>query len=167
MDVEFPGLCRYGLLHPGRSRACDKCRGAVVNMSFHVVFYVAIICRFDHSYFPMDQANYEKLKNDLVNLIIQKNKLSNKLSSLENSIYEKEYSYFSDSTLGNIVKGFDAFSKTSSNSLKKRIPFTDQDHIFSLSSYNYIKSLKASDEEEFEDSVELEKDEPRKRKREE
>lgn len=106
-----------------------------------------------------DIDTYNKLKDDLIKKIIEKNELLNKLSELENSIYEKEYNYFNDSYYGNIIKGFDNFSKTSNSSNnKKKLPFYDQDHIFSLSSYNFIKTLKKNssltDFDDYEDSVE-------------
>lgn len=105
-----------------------------------------------------DLDNYNKLKDDLVKKIIEKNDLSNKLSELEDAIYDKEYNYFQESYYGNIVKGFDNFSKTSNSSnFKKKLPFGEGDHIFSLSSYNYVKSLKRGglDFDEYEDSVEV------------
>lgn len=75
-----------------------------------------------------DIDTYNKLKDDLIKKIIEKNELLNKLSELENSIYEKEYNYFNDSYYGNIIKGFDNFSKTSNSSNnKKKLPFYDQD----------------------------------------
>ncbi|KAK6459134.1 histone acetyltransferase subunit NuA4-domain-containing protein [Scheffersomyces xylosifermentans] len=85
---------------------------------------------------------YTELKNQLTSQILRKQELTAKLNALEDSIYEKENEYFNDSTYGSIVKGFENFSKTGGGgSNKKRIQYTDEDHIFSLSSVNYIKTL--------------------------
>lgn len=88
---------------------------------------------------------YTNLKNQLTQQILQKQELDNKLNKLESEIYDKENEYFNESTFGNIVKGFENFSKTSGGGLngsnKKKITYTDDDHIFSLSSNNFVKTL--------------------------
>lgn len=86
---------------------------------------------------------YTEVKNQLTEQILKKQELTAKLTALEDSIYEKETDYFNESTYGNIVKGFENFSKTSGGggSNKRRYQYTDDDHIFSLSSVNYIKSM--------------------------
>lgn len=86
---------------------------------------------------------YTEVKNQLTEQILKKQELTAKLTAIEDSIYEKETDYFNESTYGNIVKGFENFSKTSGGggSNKRRYQYTDDDHIFSLSSVNYIKSL--------------------------
>lgn len=85
---------------------------------------------------------YTALKNQLTQQILKKQELDSKLSKLEDSIYDKENEYFNESIYGNIVKGFQNFTKTNtSGSNKRRITYTDSDHIFSLSSVNYIKTL--------------------------
>lgn len=92
---------------------------------------------------PSSIDKYTEIKNQLTLLILRKQELTAKLNALEDSIYEKENEYFNDSTYGNIVKGFENFSKAGGggSSNKKRIQYTDDDHIFSLSSVNYIKTL--------------------------
>ncbi|ABN65188.2 predicted protein, partial [Scheffersomyces stipitis CBS 6054] len=110
---------------------------------------------------------YTEIKNQLTSSILRKQELTAKLNALEDSIYEKENEYFNDSTYGNIVKGFENFSKAGGggSSNKKRIQYTDDDHIFSLSSVNYIKTLNkrqgvtmngvnGNDLDDYEDSVE-------------
>lgn len=112
---------------------------------------------------PEDE--YTELKNQLTKEILHKQELNARLTNLEDAIYEKENEYFNESTYGNIVKGFENFAKntSSASSNKKRIIYTDDDHIFSLSSTNYIKSLmkrqgnlpNAKDDfDDFEDAVE-------------
>lgn len=112
---------------------------------------------------PDSADQYNTVKNKLTQQILRKQELDSKLSKLEDSIYEKENEYFAESTYGNIVKGFDNFTKTNTGgSNKKRITYTDEDHIFSLSSANFVKSFsrkqglsgKSDDLDEYEDSVE-------------
>lgn len=106
---------------------------------------------------------YTKLKNDLTQLILKKKEIDAKLAELEESIYEKETDYFNESTYGNIVKGFDNFSKGSSGgSNKRKLVITDEDHILSMSSATFVKTLlkkqgtasTATDLDDYEDSVE-------------
>lgn len=84
---------------------------------------------------------YNQLKSQLTREILKKQELTNKLTQLEDKIYERENDYFNESTYGNIVKGFENFSKNTLNNNKKRIVYTEDDHIFSLSSTQYIKEL--------------------------
>ena len=90
-----------------------------------------------------DSEKYVELKNKLIQQILKKQELTRKLTTLEDSIYQKEIDYFEESPLGNIVKGFENFSKTSGGggTNKRKIVYSEDDHIFSLSSVNYIKSL--------------------------
>lgn len=107
---------------------------------------------------------YEELKEKLVKEILEKQQLDAKLEELEDSIYEKEQDYFQESVYGNIVKGFENFGKTNvSASNRKRQVYSDEDHIFSMSSVNYIKHMMRrqgagtsgrEEIEEYEDSVE-------------
>lgn len=122
---------------------------------------------------------YNAVKNKLTLHILHKQDLSAKLASLEESIYNMECDYFNESAYGNIVKGFEFFSKTSggllgglSSSNKRRHQYSHEDHIFSLSSASFAKTLmrrqsasasrsngvsvstSKDDWEEYEDSVE-------------
>ena len=58
-----------------------------------------------------DSEKYVELKNKLIQQILKKQELTRKLTTLEDSIYQKEIDYFEESPLGNIVKGFENFSK--------------------------------------------------------
>lgn len=107
---------------------------------------------------------YEELKERLVKEILEKQQLDAKLEELEENIYEKEHDYFQESVYGNIVKGFENFGKPSvSASNRKRPVYSDEDHIFSMSSVNYIRNMMRrqgagtsgrEELEEYEDSVE-------------
>lgn len=106
---------------------------------------------------------YTKLKNDLTRLILKKKEIDAKLAELEESIYEKETEYFDDSIYGNIVKGFDNFAKSNSGgSNKRKFVITDEDHIFSMSSATFVKTLlkkqgtasASTDLDDYEDLVE-------------
>lgn len=107
---------------------------------------------------------YTALKDQLTQQILKKQELDAKLGKLEDSIYDKENEYFNESVYGNIVKGFQNFTKTNTGGMnKRRISYTDDDHIFSLSSVNYIKTImkrqgmsangRAEDLDDYEDSV--------------
>ncbi|SGZ47882.1 CIC11C00000005269 [Sungouiella intermedia] len=105
---------------------------------------------------------YTQLKNELTKLILKKQELDAQLLALEEAIYDKENDYFNESTYGNIVKGFDNFAKSSSGgSNKRKMIYTDDDHIFSLSSSTFVKTLMkregvntgAPDLDDYEDSV--------------
>lgn len=104
---------------------------------------------------------YTQLKNQLSQQIVKKQELDAQLQALEGSIYEKENDYFNESTYGNIVKGFDSFAKSSSGgSSKRKMVYTDDDHIFSLLSATFVRTLMkrqgtgGPDYDDFEDSVE-------------
>ncbi|EGV64106.1 chromatin modification- protein eaf6 [Yamadazyma tenuis] len=108
-----------------------------------------------------DKDEYTTLKTQLTKEILKKQELSNKLTKLEDLIYDRENEYFNESAYGNIVKGFENFSKNTSNNNKKRIIYTEEDHIFSLASTQYIKSLMKrqgqslkEDYDDYEDGVE-------------
>lgn len=113
------------------------------------------------------QDEYNELKSQLTKEILKKQELNNRLNKLEDLIYERENDYFDESLYGNIVKGFENFSKNTNISNKRKISYTDDDHIFSLSSSNYIRNLMKrqgethydgqplkDDFDDFEDSIE-------------
>ena len=72
--------------------------------------------------------DYAAAKNKLTQLILKKQALEASLNQLEESIYEKESDYFNESVHGNIVKGFENFTKSSSSSNKKRMVYSEDDH---------------------------------------
>lgn len=98
---------------------------------------------------------YENLKNELKKSIAAKNKLEDSFEKLEQEIYEKETEYFSGNNTtsntgiagnrfsygGNIIKGFDGFSKShhSSGHDSHNRGFNNDDRIFSLSSAIFVK----------------------------
>ncbi|KAG5417584.1 EAF6 [Candida metapsilosis] len=98
---------------------------------------------------------YNDLKKKLTQQILKKQEIANKLAKLEDTIYQKESSYFEESYSGNIVKGFENFSKSSgggasatgggggsgASGFKRRIVYTEDDHIFSLSSISFVKNM--------------------------
>lgn len=106
---------------------------------------------------------YVKLKDELVALILKKRDIDAQLATLEEEIFDKELDYFNESTYGNIVKGFDSFGKMSLGAFNKRkMVFNEEDHIFSMSSATFVKSLmrkqgvptSGGDLDDYEDSVE-------------
>lgn len=94
------------------------------------------------------QLEYEKLKKQLHQQIINKRNLDKELTTLEEDIFNKETTYFENSTYGNIIKGFENFTKNSSSSSnRKKVSYTDDDRIFSLSSSTYVRHLKKMNED--------------------
>lgn len=115
---------------------------------------------------------YKKLKVRLQQSLEQKKKLDNELREIEEKLYVDETQYFTNtfhpSAYGNIVKGFDNFARTTTNNnLRRRSTFIDDDRVFSLSSYTYVKELeKRKKAENGSDSSDNDlEDEPPKRKR--
>lgn len=98
---------------------------------------------------------YERLKKQLHQEILNERELEKQLAQLETDIFTKETSYLSDPTFyGNIIKGFDSFNKSSQTVSRRRNYLNDNDRIFSLSSSTYVRHLKKSesgDENEDED----------------
>lgn len=101
---------------------------------------------------------YNDLKKKLIQQILKKQEIGNKLSKLEDTIYQKESDYFESSYSGNIVKGFENFAKSGgggasgvsgggggggsgTSGFKRRIVYTEDDHIFSLSSISFVKNM--------------------------
>lgn len=94
-----------------------------------------------------EKAEYETLKKKLRESVTRRNQLEDEIAKKEEEIYSKETQYLADGTMhGNIIKGFENFSKTgsssSSSSRSKRIQFGDEDRIFSLSSSTYVMHLR-------------------------
>ncbi|VEU20248.1 DEKNAAC101135 [Brettanomyces naardenensis] len=91
------------------------------------------------------KAEYDALKKKLKESIAKRNNLDDELTKIEENIFSKETQYLADGTThGNIIKGFENFSKTNSSSSTrvKKIQFTDEDRIFSLSSSTYVTQLR-------------------------
>ncbi|ODV85397.1 hypothetical protein CANARDRAFT_22930 [[Candida] arabinofermentans NRRL YB-2248] len=95
---------------------------------------------------PTSKNEYDKLKKKLKESLAKKKELDKKLTKLEEDIFNKETKYLSDGiNHGNIIKGFENFTKNvsgTSASRTKKIQFTDEDRIFSLSSATYVRHLK-------------------------
>lgn len=106
---------------------------------------------------------YNEVKQQLVKEINKKAELQEKLQKLEDEIYHKENEYFAESIYGNIIKGFENFSKNS-NQNKRKITYNEDDHIFSLSSQAFVKDMMKrqgedvkDDYDDIEDSTEVPK----------
>lgn len=101
---------------------------------------------------------YEALKKELHQSILDKKAVDKQLTLLEEEIYTKETLYLTDSfsnhSGSNIIKGFDSFNRagltSSSGSYsgsRRRASFTDDDRVFSLSSAIYVKHLQRKNRE--------------------
>jgi chromatin modification-related protein EAF6 len=86
------------------------------------------------------QPFYDKARNHLKDLLEQRNKLGNNLSTLEDRIYAKETDYLEGTPSGNIVKGFENYTKGTGSSApgqRRRVPVNNEDRLFSRSSHTY------------------------------
>ncbi|KAH3668191.1 hypothetical protein OGAPHI_001945 [Ogataea philodendri] len=94
----------------------------------------------------MSQQDYDRLKKKLKDALNRKKEIDRQVTRLEEDIFNKETAYLSEGAQhGNIIKGFENFTKTTtstSSSRGKKIQFTDEDRIFSLSSATYVRHLK-------------------------
>ncbi|EPS42943.1 hypothetical protein H072_3055 [Dactylellina haptotyla CBS 200.50] len=81
---------------------------------------------------------YETLRKQLRDLISKKKQSDKLLENLEDHIYKYETTYLEETQNGNIVRGFDNYIK--GTVARRRANITDQDRIFSSSSYSYMKS---------------------------
>jgi hypothetical protein len=88
-----------------------------------------------------DVKEYEQLKKQLQQAILRKKQLDQKITAIEEQIFQKESTYLSESH-GSIVRGFESLKQ------KKKPLFTDDDRVFSLSSYTFVRHLQKQDEEE-------------------
>jgi len=90
---------------------------------------------------------YEKLKKQLQQAILKKKALDKQVTQIEEEIFQKETIYLSESNNSNIVRGFDNLNKSANNNVnKKKLVFTDDDRIFSLSSYTFVRHLQKKNE---------------------
>lgn len=98
---------------------------------------------------------YEKLKKQLQQAILKKKSLDKHITQIEEEIFQKETTYLSESNNSNIIRGFESLSKlNASNINKKKLVFTDDDRIFSLSSHTFVRHLQKKSEEDEDDSNE-------------
>ncbi|KAK6544031.1 hypothetical protein TWF694_000745 [Orbilia ellipsospora] len=81
---------------------------------------------------------YETLRKQLRDLISKKKQSDKLLETLEDHIFKYETTYLEETQNGNIVRGFDNYIK--GTVARRRANITDQDRIFSSSSYSYMKS---------------------------
>ncbi|KAF3933835.1 hypothetical protein ABW19_dt0200772 [Dactylella cylindrospora] len=81
---------------------------------------------------------YELLRRQLRDLIAKKKNSDKVLETLEDHIFKYETTYLEETQNGNIVRGFDNYIKGTAP--RRRANITDQDRIFSSSSYSYMKS---------------------------
>lgn len=93
---------------------------------------------------------YEKLKKQLQQAILKKKTLDKQITQIEEDIFQKETTYLSESNNSNIVRGFESLNKlnaaANNNVNKKKLVFTDDDRIFSLSSHTFVRHLQKKNE---------------------
>jgi len=83
---------------------------------------------------------YEKQRQHLKELIGRKRALEKRIIAQEEVIYQKETEYLENTPAGNIITGFDNYTKgaaTMSAAHKKKAGVTEQNRVFSRSSISY------------------------------
>jgi hypothetical protein len=86
------------------------------------------------------QPFYDKARHHLKDLIERQKRLTNKLGTLEDAIYKEETDYLEGTPSGNIIKGFENYTKGTGSSApgqRRRVPVNNEDRLFSRSSVTY------------------------------
>ncbi|KAK3341199.1 histone acetyltransferase subunit NuA4-domain-containing protein [Lasiosphaeria hispida] len=82
---------------------------------------------------------YEKQRQHLKELIARKRALEKRIATQEDSIYSKETEYLETTPSGNIITGFDNYTKGASTAAaqRRKTGLTDANRVFSRSSISY------------------------------
>jgi chromatin modification-related protein EAF6 len=86
------------------------------------------------------QPFYDKARAHLKELLQKKRLLERSLAQQEESIYKKETDYLEDTPSGNIITGFEAYTKGSGSSApgqRRRAAVQESNRVFSRSSISY------------------------------
>jgi hypothetical protein len=86
------------------------------------------------------QPFYDKARAHLKDLLQKKRLLERNLAQQEESIYKKETDYLEDTPSGNIITGFEAYTKGSGSSApgqRRRAAVQESNRVFSRSSISY------------------------------
>ncbi|KAK3382331.1 chromatin modification-related protein eaf-6 [Lasiosphaeria ovina] len=88
---------------------------------------------------------YEKQRQRLKELIARKRTLEKRIALQEDSIYKKETEYLENTPGGNIITGFDNYTKGAGNaaSARRKTGLTDANRVFSRSSTSYNSNADA------------------------
>jgi len=87
---------------------------------------------------------YEAERMKLKRYLHQKRELERQLQLTEEAIYKKEYDYLEDTPQGNIITGFDGYTKGSTGAQaggRRRGPMVDMNRVFTRSSITYRQDL--------------------------
>lgn len=86
------------------------------------------------------QPFYDKARQHLKDLLQKKRMLERSLALQEDSIFKKETDYLEDTPSGNIITGFEAYTKGSGSSApgqRRRAAVQESNRVFSRSSISY------------------------------
>ncbi|PMD24940.1 NuA4-domain-containing protein [Hyaloscypha hepaticicola] len=86
------------------------------------------------------QPFYDKARAHLKDLLNKKRALERNLAQQEESIYKKETDYLEETPSGNIITGFEAYTKSSGSSApgqRRRAAVQESNRVFSRSSISY------------------------------
>ena len=92
------------------------------------------------------QPFYDKARAHLKDLLNKKRLLERSLAQQEESIYKKETDYLEETPSGNIITGFEAYTKGSGSSApgqRRRAAVQESNRVFSRSSISYnVKAVR-------------------------
>ena len=84
------------------------------------------------------QPFYEKTRQHLKDLLIKKRMLERSLAAQEEAIYKKETDYLEETPNGNIITGFEAYTKaTAPGAARRKAAVSEQNRVFSRSSVSF------------------------------
>ncbi|KAK3337431.1 histone acetyltransferase subunit NuA4-domain-containing protein [Cercophora scortea] len=88
---------------------------------------------------------YEKQRHHLKDLIARRRALEKRIAAQEESIYAKETEYLENTPSGNIITGFDNYTKGTANAAaqRRKTGLSDANRVFSRSSVSYNPSAEA------------------------
>ncbi|KAK3942181.1 NuA4-domain-containing protein [Diplogelasinospora grovesii] len=88
---------------------------------------------------------YEKQRQHLKDLLARKRAIDKKIAAQEESIYQKESEYLENTPMGNIITGFDNYTKgtTTAAAQRRKTGLTDANRVFSRSSISYNAAAQA------------------------
>jgi len=87
---------------------------------------------------------YEKARQELKDLIRERMKLDRQLAAIEDDIHKRETMYLEETPHGNIITGFDAYTKgtgAAAGAGRRRGGVNDSNRVFSKSSVTFNQNM--------------------------
>lgn len=96
------------------------------------------VCHRLYPRFMTDAEEYEKERAQLKALLAKRKEINKELDDVEEKLYLEESAYLQDASAGNVIKGFEHYTKNSQN--RRRYTVTENDRIFSQSSVLFMEA---------------------------